>query len=86
MFNSNSNEPSKTIKTSPIVPSIGKIGDKSGMDRFKNLVTSFTHQPKPKRRITDGILVFDEEMSKMYAKSNKTQMEMITVVVILLFR
>ena len=61
---SNSNEPSKTMRISPIVPKIGKIGFKFGTEIFRLSVMSFAPNPKSKSNITDGIFVLEAVMSK----------------------
>ena len=60
---SNCNEPSKTMRISPIVPKIGKIGFKFGTEIFRLSVISFAQKPKSKSNITDGILVLEAVMS-----------------------
>ena len=64
LFNSNSKEPSSTINIKPMVPNMGKIGVRSGIDIWTKLNNCFTEKPRIKSNITDGILVFDELKSK----------------------
>jgi hypothetical protein len=80
--NSSSNEPSKTIKIKPIVPKMGSIDVRLGIEISKKEEACFTPQPKNSNRITEGILVFAEVISNMYAKSNKETIAMIIDVVI----
>ncbi len=59
LLNSNSNDPSRTIKTRPIVANIGNSSVKSGSLNSKRRVTCFIPQPNNNSRITEGMLVFD---------------------------
>jgi hypothetical protein len=61
---SNSNEPSNTIRIKPIVPKIGNIGFKFGIEIFRFSVMSFTPKPNSSNKITDGIFVLKVVMSK----------------------
>ena len=62
---SNSNEPSKTIKINPIVPKIGSTEVKFGISIPKKKEICLTPQPKDNSKITEGILVLEELMSKI---------------------
>lgn len=64
LFSSISKDPSRTIRIKPIVPITGKIGVRSGIEILKKRVPNFTTQPKLNNKIMDGILVFEEVMSK----------------------
>jgi hypothetical protein len=75
---SNSSEPSRTIRISPRVPSIGSIEERLGMGIEKKVVACFTSQPNSRSKITDGILVLEELISNTYARSNKRHREIIT--------
>jgi hypothetical protein len=61
---SNSNEPSSTIRIKPMVPITGRTGVRSGIEILKKVVPCFTNHPKVSNNIMDGILVFDEVISK----------------------
>jgi hypothetical protein len=80
--NSSSKEPSNTIKINPIVPKMGKIDVRLGIEISKKEEACLTPHPKNSKRITDGILVFAEVISNMYAKSNKETIAIIIDVVI----
>jgi hypothetical protein len=71
LLNSNSKEPSRTIKIKPMAPKKGRIGDKSGTIMEKIMEACLTTHPKKRSKITDGILVFDDVISNTYAKSSK---------------
>ena len=73
LFNSNSKEPSNTIRIKPIVPNIGSIGVKSGKVILTKSRSCLTEKPKISSNITEGIFVFDELKSKAYARSNNMQ-------------
>ena len=62
---SNSKDPSKTIRISPMVPKIGKTEVKLGMSILKKVATCLTPQPKNNNKITEGILVRAELTSKI---------------------
>ena len=62
---SNSSEPSSTIKIKPIVPKIGNNEVKFGISISKNVETCFAPQPKDKSKMTDGIFVLAELISKI---------------------
>jgi len=62
---SSSNEPSKTIKISPIVPKIGRTDVKFGISIAKKAENCFTPHPKKSNKITEGILVLEELMSNI---------------------
>ncbi len=64
LSSSNSKEPSSTIKINPIVPNTGSIGVKFGIVMLKKTAACFTLHPKMSSRITDGIFVLDELISK----------------------
>ena len=83
LFISNSKEPSKTIRIKPIVPKIGSIGFKFGIEIFRLSVTSFAPNPKSKSNITDGIFVLEAVMSKTYANKSKIEIVIINCIVIL---
>lgn len=59
LLNSNSNAPSSTIKTRPIVANIGNSSVKLGRLNFKSSVTCFIPQPSNKSKITEGMLVLE---------------------------
>lgn len=82
LLSSSSNEPSKTIKISPIVPMIGSNGVRSGMLKLKIVDACLTSHPESNNKITDGILVRGEVMSKKYANSKRTQNVIIMAAVI----
>lgn len=83
LFNSNSNEPSRTISINPMVPRTGNIVVRFGISIFKKTESCFIAQPRNKRSMTAGILVLEEVKSKKYAIRNIMQMIIIIVVVIL---
>jgi hypothetical protein len=60
-----------------MVPKIGNIGVKSGMGIATSVASWFTAQPNTNRRITVGIFVFDEVISKMYDNISKIQIDII---------
>ena len=74
---SSSSAPSKTINTSPIVPKNGNTVVRSGMSKSKKTAAWFADQPIANNKITGGIFVLAEVMSKKYAKSIKAQSTMI---------
>jgi len=61
---------------------MGSIGVKFGMDISNKIAVCFTPQPNNINKITDGIFVFDELMSKRYAKSNNKQIVIMIAVLI----
>ena len=65
LLSSSSNEPSKTIKIRPMVPSIGNSGFKSGICMWNKSTVCFTIQPHSTRSMTEGIFVRAELMSKI---------------------
>ena len=82
LLSSSSKEPSNTIRIKPIVPNIGSSGFKSGICNWKKSVVCLTNQPKSKSRITEGIFVRGELMSKIYASRSSRQIVIIIAVVI----
>lgn len=83
LFSSNSRDPSKTIRTSPKVPSIGKTSEKSGRWKLKREVTCLTAHPKSNSKITDGTLVRDDVISNKYDIRSNEQIAIIMVNVII---
>ena len=81
LFNSNSSEPSKTINISPIVPKIGRIGVRSGIESSSRAELCLTAHPKTSSKITVGIFVLGELKSKTYAKRSSTQIVIIIGIV-----
>ena len=63
-----------------MVPKTGSMGFKSGITCPNELETCLTKNPNIKRRITEGILVLDEVMSKTYA--NKSKIESVIIIAI----
>ena len=82
LFNSSSREPSRTIKISPTVPSPGNKEVKSGTGSCRYSVPCFTAQPTSSKNITEGIFVFEEVMSNIYASINKRHIDIMIDVVI----
>lgn len=85
LFNSNSKEPSNTIRINPTVPKKGNIGDKFGSSISKYLQQNLTENPNINNNITEGILVFDELMSNRYAINSSMQITINNGVVIIYF-
>ena len=81
LLNSNSNEPSRTIRINPMAPRNGKIGDKSGTTMEKMPDACLTTQPRKSKRITDGTFVLEDVISKTYAKSKRILIVMIAGIV-----
>jgi hypothetical protein len=82
LLSSSSNEPSSTIKISPIVPKTGRTDEKLGSRISNHTVSCLTTQPKSNKRITEGTLVFEDVRSNKYAMSKRTQNVIIIVIVI----
>lgn len=74
---SSSSAPSRTMSIKPTVPITGSKGFRFGGIIFVKLLKYWTATPKASNRITDGILVLDDDMSKTYAIKNKIQIVMI---------
>ena len=85
LFNFSSSEPSNTIKTKPTEPKIGKRGFKSGIIIWKISAECLETQPNINSNITVGIFVLDDEIVRIYAKSNKVQIVIIIAKFIQLF-
>lgn len=83
LSSSSSREPSSTISINPAVPSSGKENSISGIGILKSPAATFSVQPRARSSITEGILVFGEVTSNMYAISNSRQNVIIMVAVIL---
>jgi len=64
LFNSNSREPSKTIKIKPIVPKNGKTGERLGIEISIIWLKCLTTNPKNRSNMTEGIFVLAEVKSK----------------------
>lgn len=79
---SKSKDPSKTIRIKPTVPNMGNTEARLGIANPKKRLICLTPTPKSNNNITDGIFVFEEVISKKYAKSNNTQREIIIVLLI----
>lgn len=62
---SSSSDPSNTIRISPMVPNDGKSELKSGVFMFSHLVASCANHPVNNKIITVGILILDENTSKI---------------------
>jgi len=82
LSNSNSKEPSNTIKISPMVPSIGSNEERSGTTTLKKTVSCLMTQPKRSNKITEGILVLAELRSNKYANKIRIHSVMMIDVVI----
>ncbi len=76
-WRSSSSDPSNTINTSPTVPRPGNTGFKSGSGIPSNRVICFTPQPSNSSKMTEGIRVFEDVRSKIYAISKSMQIVMI---------
>lgn len=83
LFSSSSREPSSTIKINPTVPSKGNNDERSGTDTEKKTVNCLSIQPNSNKRITVGILVLAELISKRYASNISTHKVMMIDVVML---
>jgi len=77
LFSSNSNAPSITIRTSPMVPNSGNSCWRFGISNSKKSSVCLASQPKTSNSITEGILVTDEVISNRYAKSKRVHNVMI---------
>lgn len=82
LSNSNSREPSNTIRINPTVPSMGSNTERSGTTTLKKTVSCLMTQPKSSNKMTEGILVLAELKSNRYASKIRMHSVMIMDVVI----